>query len=280
MLSVQKVTKIFGNSKALDEVSFEIDKGEFVFLTGPSGAGKTTLLRLILRELLPDAGEIWLGDKDITKLKSKEIPKLRQSIGVVFQDFKVLPERTLRENVEVALAVINLPRNQWAPRVDRVLELVNLIDKDHLFPSQLSGGEVQRVSLARSLVVNPKVILADEPTGNLDWETADIIMDLFDKINKEGKTIIMATHHQLIMEKLSKRVIFLKDGRILSDEGLGKETQKTKSSEGLAVDDRMESGEASEKDSSTDETMSDEEMQTGHEPKDSKKVKGNAENGK
>lgn len=222
MLKINQVSKAFGDIKALDDISFQVSDGEFVFLTGPSGAGKTTLLRLVLRELFPDEGEIVLEDVDITKLKRKDIPKLRQKIGVVFQDFKVLPERTVKENVEVALAVINLPRKDWKARVDHVLKLVGLEERGELFPSQLSGGELQRVSLARALVVNPKIILADEPTGNLDWETADKIMDLFEKISAEGKTILMATHHKLIIDKLKKRIIELSGGKVVRDTGAKK----------------------------------------------------------
>ena len=219
MLQVKKVSKSFGKIKALEDISFDIQPGEFVFITGESGAGKTTLLRLVLREMVPDAGEILLEDKDITKLKGKEIPKLRQKIGTVFQDFKVLSERTLWENVAVALAVCGVPQNEWDDRVEQVLKLVDLKDRRNLFPSQLSGGELQRASLARALVVNPKIVLADEPTGNLDWDTADSIMDLFKKINSEGKTIIMATHHQLIVKKMAKRVVQLKGGRVVGDSG-------------------------------------------------------------
>jgi len=216
MLEVKNVTKTFGDITALTDVSFKIGEGEFVFISGPSGAGKTTLLRLILREFKPNQGEIILDGKNIAKLSSKEVPRLRQHIGTIFQDFKVIPERTVAENVEVALAVIGLPKNEWPARTEHVLRLVGLSDRANLFPSQLSGGELQRVSMARALVVNPKIILADEPTGNLDWETADKIMDLFEKINQEGKTIIMATHHKLIINKLKKRVIELKDGKVIS----------------------------------------------------------------
>jgi len=215
MLEIVGVTKRFGSIVALDNVSFKVEDGEFVFISGPSGAGKTTLLRLILRDIKPDEGEILFDGKDITKLSSREVPKLRQHIGTIFQDFKVIPERTVAENVEVALAVIGLPKKEWQARVDHVLRLVGLSERASLFPSQLSGGELQRVSMARALVVNPRLILADEPTGNLDWETADKIMDLFDKINKEGKTIIMATHHKLIINRMKKRVIELKEGRVV-----------------------------------------------------------------
>ena len=211
MLEFKNVTKKFGKITALDDLSFKIDDAEFVFITGASGSGKTTLLRLILRELSPDEGEIILNEQNISKLPYNKIPELRQKIGVVFQDFKVLFESTVRENVELALAVIGLPKNEWKARTDHVLDLVDLIDRSEFFPSQLAGGELQRVSMARALVVNPKIILADEPTGNLDWETADKIMDLFEKINKEGKTVIMATHNKLIIENMGKRTIELKN---------------------------------------------------------------------
>jgi cell division transport system ATP-binding protein len=214
MLEFKNVTKKFGDIAAVEEISFEVNDGDFLFITGPSGAGKTTLIRLILRELVPDKGEIVFDKDDITKLPSKKIPHLRQQIGVVFQDFKVLAESTVRENVEVALAVVGLPKEEWDARVDHVLKLVELDERAELFPSQLSGGELQRLSLARALVVNPKIILADEPTGNLDWDTADKIMDLFEKINKEGKTIIMATHHELIVDKLGKNTLKIEDGKI------------------------------------------------------------------
>jgi cell division transport system ATP-binding protein len=214
MLKVNNVSKSFGNIVALEDISFDVDPGEFVFLTGPSGSGKTTLLRLILRELLPDTGEIYLEDKDITQLRLREVPALRQQIGTVFQDFKILNERTVRENIEVALAVIGLGKNEWRDRVDHVANLVGLSNRVELFPSQLSGGELQRVSLARALVVNPKIILADEPTGNLDWETSERIMQLFEKINQEGKTILMATHNQNIIDTMKKRVIEVKNGKL------------------------------------------------------------------
>ena len=216
MLVFKNVTKSFGDINALNDVSFTVKDGEFVFLTGPSGAGKTTIMRLIMREFLPDSGEIFFEEQDLTKLKHKDIPQLRRNLGVIFQDFKVLHERTVAENVEVALAVLGLTKSEWNERVKHVLNLIGLRERADLFPSQLSGGELQRVAMARALVVNPKIILADEPTGNLDWETADKIMDLFEKINYEGKTILMATHHKGIVGKMKKRVIEIKDGRIIS----------------------------------------------------------------
>lgn len=217
MLKLENVTKTFGGNRALDNVSFQIEEGEFVFLMGPSGAGKTTLLRLILRELKPDKGKIILDKKDIVNIPKKEVPELRQTMGVVFQDFKVLHDRTLRENVEVALAVEGIDEEEWDKRVKHVIDLVGLSGKDDLFPSQLAGGELQRTALARALVVNPKIIMADEPTGNIDWGTAYKIMELFNKINKEGKTILVASHHETLVEKMNKRVITLEEGKLVSD---------------------------------------------------------------
>jgi cell division transport system ATP-binding protein len=215
MIKFSNVTKSFGSINALNKISFEVKSGEFVFLTGPSGAGKTTILKMILREMLPDSGEVLFDNVNIVNLSDKEVPHLRQQMGIVFQDFKVLPERTVSENVEVALAVSNVPDNEWDSRVNHVLKLVGLDKRAHLFPSQLSGGELQRVSLARALVINPKLILADEPTGNLDWKTAEGIMDLLEKINKEGKTIIMATHHEGIIKHGKHRIIHLDDGQVI-----------------------------------------------------------------
>ena len=218
MIKFKNVSKSFGNIKALEGISFEVEKGEFVYITGPSGAGKTTILKLILRELQPNSGEIVLDGVDITKLADEQVPFYRQKIGVIFQDFKILTERTVRENVEVALAVTNVPQEEWAGRVNQVLKLVGLSDRADLFPNQLSGGEIQRTAIARALVVNPKLILADEPTGNLDWETADALMDLLEKINKEGKTVIMATHNEMVVEKYKHRVIKVKGGKMASKE--------------------------------------------------------------
>lgn len=217
MVKLEKVSKSFGSIKALQDISFEIKDGEFVFLMGPSGAGKSTLLKLLLREYTPDHGKIIFNGVDITTLPGREIPHFRQQIGTVFQDFKVLPERTVSENIEVALAVIGADQSSWEEKINAVLKLVGLSERASLFPSQLSGGEIQRVSLARALVTNPKLILADEPTGNLDWETSEQIVDLFDAVNKEGKTVIMATHNHMIVDKLKKRVINLKDGKIVKD---------------------------------------------------------------
>lgn len=214
MIEFKDVVKKFGSITAIDNVSFKIENEEFVFITGPSGSGKTTLLRLILRELIADSGRVMVENVDIGQLKPKEIPTYRQKIGIVFQDFKILPERTVGENVEVALAVHRIPPKEWDERIKHVLKLVGLERREHLFPSQLSGGELQRASLARALSINPKLILADEPTGNLDWHTSDSIMKLFEKINKEGKTIVMATHNLEILKRYKKRVIHLVGGKL------------------------------------------------------------------
>ncbi len=214
IIKFKNVTKRFGSLVALDSLDFEVEKGEFIFITGPSGSGKTTILKLILGEITPDSGEVVVDGKDIRNIKSKDLPAYRQTIGTVFQDFKVLHERTVGENVEVALAVIGLPQEHWDERIKHVLKLVGLSRQENLFPSQLSGGELQRVSLARALVVNPKIILADEPTGNLDWETSASMMELFEQINKEGKTIVMATHNEEIVKKHKKRIIHIVGGKI------------------------------------------------------------------
>jgi cell division transport system ATP-binding protein len=215
LIEFKKVSKNFGAIKALTDISFKIDKGEFVFLAGPSGSGKTTILRLLLGEIQPSAGEIFFDEQRVNDVSAKQLPKLRQKIGVVFQDFRLLPERTIRENIEVALAVKRVSEKEWEERVNQVLKVVGLADRSELFPAQLSGGELQRVSLARALVVNPKVIFADEPTGNLDWETAEGVMQLLLHINKEGKTVIVASHHESIIKELKKRVIRLNKGKLV-----------------------------------------------------------------
>ncbi|HKB88463.1 MAG TPA: cell division ATP-binding protein FtsE [Patescibacteria group bacterium] len=218
IIQFDKVTKKFGSIVALENASFEVETGEFIFITGPSGAGKTTILKLILGEISPDNGIVTVNGSNVKNLEDKDLPYFRQKIGIVFQDFKVLPERTVTENVEVALAVTGIPESEWSERVRHVLKLVGLSKQMNLFPSQLSGGELQRASLARALSVNPKLILADEPTGNLDWETSDSMMQLFEKINKEGKTIVMATHNLEIVKKYKKREIHVVDGHLTSND--------------------------------------------------------------
>ena len=217
MLEFISVNKKFGDITALEDISFRIDEGEFVFITGHSGAGKTTLLRLLIREYPPTGGEIIFGDWKVHSMKNKEVPKLRQSIGTVFQDFQLLDHRTIRENVEVGLAVKKVPRKEWDDRVEHVLRLVGLSDRIDLFPAQLSGGELQRAVIARALIVNPDLIFADEPTGNLDWETTQQIMELLQKINDEGKTVIVTTHNHQMVDKMKKRVLEFKAGKLVHD---------------------------------------------------------------
>lgn len=206
MITFKNVTKTFGDVVALKNVSFEVKKGEFLFITGASGSGKTTILRLILGETLPDSGEILFGSTNVAEVSPSELPLLRQRIGCVFQDYKLLSEKTVQENVEIALAVLGIPEEEWQEKVDKVLKVVGLTNRKDFFPAQLSGGELQRVSLARALVVNPELILADEPTGNLDWDTADQIMNLLERVNKEGKTVIVAIHNREIVAKMKKRI--------------------------------------------------------------------------
>ncbi len=215
LLEFKNVSKSFGGVRALTDVSFSVGKGEFVFIVGASGAGKTTLLRLLIAEYKPTSGTIIFDGRDLSKVKRSDVPYLRQRIGAVFQDFKLLKERSIRENIEVALDVVGVDKKEWVARVDQVLKLVGLSHRSELFPLQLSGGELQRVAIARALVVNPQLIFADEPTGNLDWETAGTIMDLLAKINKEGKTVIVTSHNKEIVDRMKKRVIVLKDGKIV-----------------------------------------------------------------
>lgn len=226
MVEFKNVSKIYGSIRALEDVSFQIENGECVFIVGPSGVGKTTILKLIIAQTRPTSGEVIIDGEQIQKIKKSKIPGLRQKIGMVFQDYRLLPERTVRENIEVALAVKSIKSSEWKARVDQVLELVGLSPRADLFPSQLSGGELQRASLARALVVNPGVILADEPTGNLDAATADSIMELLGKINAEGKTLIVTSHNMPIVEKFAHRIIELKDGKIVTDTQVKKKKEK------------------------------------------------------
>lgn len=217
MLKYNKVSKNFGPIQALSDISFAVAPGEFVFITGPSGAGKTTLLCLLIRQIRPSEGEIYFDGLEVHNLKKRQIPHLRRDIGSVFQDYKLLTERTIFENALVALAVKGTPKAERTPRVEQVLSLVGLSERAHLFPSQLSGGELQRAALARALVVNPKLVFADEPTGNLDPKTAQGIMELLDQINKEGKTVIITTHSHEFVKLMKKREIVIEEGRLTHD---------------------------------------------------------------
>lgn len=227
MIRLQNITKIYPSSKsektvALDGVSFEVKEKEFVSLVGKSGAGKTTLLRLILAEEKPTKGTILFDGIDFSKLKNSELPYVRRRIGTVFQDYKLLPSKTVYENVAYVLEVIGASEKEIKRDVPQVLELVGLKDKANNFPVQLSGGESQRAVIARALIHQPEVILADEPTGNLDpYHTSDIIRLLL-KINEMGTTIILSTHNKNIVNSLGKRVITLEDGKMIRDEEEGR----------------------------------------------------------
>lgn len=222
MIEMQHVSKVFkGNVIALSDISLSIDKGEFVFLVGPSGAGKSTFIKLILREYEPTSGIIKVNDVNIAELKHKEIPYYRRTIGSVFQDFRLLPNLTVYENIAFAMNVIEASQRDIRRRVPAVLSMVGLSSKANSYPNQLSGGEQQRVALARALVNNPSVLIADEPTGNLDPDTANEIMELLNDINRSGTTVLMATHAREIVDRMRKRVISLGNGVMVRDQKRG-----------------------------------------------------------
>lgn len=202
---------------ALSDVSFEVQEGEFVFFVGESGAGKTTIMRLLTRDMRPTDGTVVVLGEDLTTMKRNKLPQLRRNVSVIFQDYKLLPDRTVAENVGLALEIIGMKKEEIQSRVKDLLQLVNLNDKENYFPRQLSGGEAQRVSIARALAIGPKVIFADEPTGNLDHESAMQVAKLLEKINELGTTILMATHNLDIVKALKKREIHLHKGQLVSD---------------------------------------------------------------
>ncbi|MBU6143961.1 MAG: cell division ATP-binding protein FtsE [Acidobacteria bacterium] len=220
MISLSQITKQYKGAPrpALDDVSLEIDKGEFVFLVGASGSGKSSLMRMILREDVPTAGSIHVLGENLIGIPSRRVPHFRRNLGVVFQDFRLLPNKTAAQNVAFSLEVIGKSRGLIAEAVPDVLRLVGLEDKANSLPSELSGGEQQRVALARAIVNKPAILLADEPTGNLDPNTSEDIMALLDRINLSGTTILMATHDRGIVDKGRKRVIELSQGKIVRDE--------------------------------------------------------------
>ena len=223
MLELSHVKMRYPASKtyALNDVSLKIEKGEFVFIVGSSGSGKTTLIKLLLKELDPTSGKIKVADTDYSKLKRKNIPKIRRKIGVVFQNFRLLKDRTVYENVAFAQRVIQTPARYIRRRVPAMLTLVGLADKYKSYPKELSGGEQQRVALARALVNKPEILLADEPTGNLDPKNSWEIMRLLEDVNKKGTTVVVVTHNKEIVNMMKKRVITLKHGEIISDEQKG-----------------------------------------------------------
>jgi cell division transport system ATP-binding protein len=222
VIRTERVTKVYKQSlTALDDVNIEVHKGEFVFVVGPSGSGKSTFIRLLLKEEEPTRGHIWVAGKDIASLSSWKVPFLRRNIGTVFQDFKLLPDKTVFENVAFALEVIGKPRHVIERRVPEILNLVGLGDKLANYPDELSGGEQQRVSIARAFVNRPVILLADEPTGNLDPGTSVEIMKLLDRINRTGTTVVMATHDNAIVDAMRRRVVELDQGRVVRDQARG-----------------------------------------------------------
>jgi cell division transport system ATP-binding protein len=222
MIKTERVTKIYKDSVvALEDVNIEVRKGEFVFVVGPSGSGKSTFIRLLLKEEEPSRGNIWVAGKNIAQLSPWKIPYLRRNVGTVFQDFKLLPEKTVFENVGFALEVIGKQRHVIDRRVPEILELVGLGKKLNNYPEELSGGEQQRVSIARAFVNRPLILLADEPTGNLDPSTSVEIMKLLDRINRTGTTVIMATHDNAIVDAMRRRVVELDRGQVVRDQARG-----------------------------------------------------------
>ena len=222
MIRLENVSKVYeGGTIAANDVSLDIQKGEFVFLVGPSGSGKSTLIRLMLRDEPVTRGKVWVAGKDITTLPKWKIPFLRRSVGTVFQDYKLLPNKTVAENTAFALEVLGRPKSVIGPQVSQVLELVGLANKAERYPRQLSGGEQQRVSVARAFVNRPPIMLCDEPTGNLDPKTSVGIMRLLDRINRTGTTIVMATHDHAIVDAMQRRVVALDEGKVMRDEELG-----------------------------------------------------------
>ena len=223
MIRLQSVTKVYPSSSrpALDDVTVEIEKGEFVFLVGQSGSGKSTFLRLVLKEDKPTRGQIWVAGKELSRLSHWKIPALRRQIGTVFQDFRLLPNKTVSQNVAFALQVIGKPRSHINKVVPETLELVGLEGKGTRMPHELSGGEQQRVAIARAFVNRPQLLIADEPTGNLDPNTSVGIMKLLDRINRTGTTVVMATHDAGIVDQMRKRVIELSDGAVVRDQSRG-----------------------------------------------------------
>ena len=222
MLIMSDVSKVYpGGSMALQDVNVHIEPGEFVFVVGPSGAGKSTFIKMLFREVLPTTGSIFVNGVDILSLTPKEIPFLRRQLGIIFQDYRLLPDRTVFENVAFAMQVIEAPHRKIKRQVMNVLDLVGLRDRANAYPNELSGGEQQRVAIARAIVNNPVFVIADEPTGNLDPETSWDIMGIFKAINDAGTTIVMATHDKEVVDAMGQRVIAIEKGRIVRDQKEG-----------------------------------------------------------
>ena len=222
MLRMENVSKVYpGGSVALQDVDIHIKPGEFVFVVGPSGAGKSTFIKMLFREVLPTTGSNFVNGVDILSLTPKEIPYMRRQLGIIFQDYRLLPDRTVYENVAFAMQVIETPHRKIKRRVLNVLDLVGLRHRANAYPNELSGGEQQRIAIARAIVNDPILVIADEPTGNLDPETSWDIMEIFKEINASGTTIVMATHDKEIVDAMGKRVVAIEHGNIVRDEASG-----------------------------------------------------------
>ena len=246
MIHLTNVSKVFGTGVAgLANINLDIDKGEFVFLVGKTGSGKTTLLKLLIREMLPTEGEITIGEWDIVKLPEKNIPLLRKKVGVIFQDLKLLMDRTIGENILLPLQVAGRAGNDAINRVDELLQEVGMMEHKEKFPVQLSGGELQRIAIARALALSPEILLADEPTGNLDEATAFDIVDLLSRINQHGTTIVMATHNMDIVKKMKHRVIGLEKGKKIED---SKKNEKQESRSKNQEEEKKDSSKENKKD--------------------------------
>ena len=222
MLIMSDVSKVYpGGSMALQDVNVHIEPGEFVFVVGPSGAGKSTFIKMLFREVLPTTGSIFVNGMDILSLSPKEIPFMRRQLGIIFQDYRLLPDRTVYENVAFAMQVIEAPHRKIKRQVMNMLDLVGLRHRANAYPNELSGGEQQRIAIARAIVNDPVFVIADEPTGNLDPETSWDIMEIFKEINDTGTTIVMATHDKEVVDAMGKSVIAIEHGRIVRDEKEG-----------------------------------------------------------
>ena len=231
MIEFKKVSKEYSNGvKALQNINLTITKGEFVFLVGQSGAGKSTILKLILKEEDPTEGKIILAGENITNVRSRRVPYIRRNVGVVFQDFRLLDNKTVYENVAFAMEILGETSKNMRRKIPMVLAMVGLSDKAHFYPSELSGGEHQRVSIARAIVNEPPILIADEPTGNLDPETAWDIMNVLESINAKGTTVLMATHADTIVNRMKKRVVTIEAGRVVNDEKEGGYSYETSNS--------------------------------------------------
>ena len=222
MIIMNNISKRYPNgSVALTNINVHISKGEFVFVVGPSGAGKSTFIKMLFREVLPSSGELFVNGRNVVAMERAEVPYLRRSLGIVFQDYRLLPQKTVHDNVAFAMEVIEAPYREIQKRVNHVLDLVGLRHKARVYPGELSGGEQQRIAIARAIVNNPVLLIADEPTGNLDPETSWDIMKIFSRVNRNGTTIIMATHDKDIVDSMNKRVIAVENGTIVRDEVKG-----------------------------------------------------------